>query len=437
MTKSGRHADKGRNACVTAQRVFVTPVRRNTAKYTPRGTYQKGPPGQKYHILAPEERLECFQEYSKWIKEGRKKGKSPIPSLKRKYRACQNPSFFSRMMKRLLETGTISPSQSPGRDCVYDKDQIAPLIKQCVDDAREQQKVADAPSIRRFLLNEGISPCPSEHWILDHKKERGVMTIKIKFKPQLKFVMMEDRQETAEIIIDFNNDPKYLVGSGDESNFGAEGKVDQDRCFEVYPEDEESVPDTIRFAPRDWETPTQKTKVMFFAATCPLGRLVLKELNVTGHMNKKGKQAKGVDSAFLIKSGVFCEVYRALKRLCKPDQTPFLIIDKATVHTSKVMREHLDSIFTSDGWMFQAAKMPDSNDGDVGLFPFMKREVAKLGGATTRAEIATCVKKAWTLVTPKVCKNIRARVMRNLKWVAENGGKNYYDESMTKAEFGL
>ena len=148
----------------------------------------------------------------------------------------------------------------------------------------------------------------------------------------------------------------------------------------MYPEDEESVPDTIRFAPRDWETPTQKTKVMFFAATCPLGRLVLKELNVTGHMNKKGKQAKGVDSAFLIKSGVFCEVYRALKRLCKPDQTPFLIIDKATVHTSKVMREHLDSIFTSDGWMFQAAKMPDSNDGDVGLFPFMKREVAKLGG---------------------------------------------------------
>ena len=32
MTKSGRHADKGRNACVAAQRVFVTPVRRNTAK---------------------------------------------------------------------------------------------------------------------------------------------------------------------------------------------------------------------------------------------------------------------------------------------------------------------------------------------------------------------------------------------------------------------
>ena len=76
MTKSDRHADKGRNACVAAQRVFVTPVRRNTANYTPRGTVLKGPPGRKNHILTPEERLECFQVYSKWIKEGRKKGES-------------------------------------------------------------------------------------------------------------------------------------------------------------------------------------------------------------------------------------------------------------------------------------------------------------------------------------------------------------------------
>ena len=171
-------------------------------------------------------------------------------------------------MQRQFETGTISPFKSPGRRAVYDKDLIAPLIKQFVDDARELQKVADAPCIQRFPLGKGISPCPSERWIVDHKKERGVKTIKIKFKPQLKGVMMVDRQETAEIIITFNNDPKYLVGSGDEPNFGAEGKVGEDRCFEVYPEDEGSVPGKIRFAPRDWETQTQKTKAVLFAATC-------------------------------------------------------------------------------------------------------------------------------------------------------------------------
>ena len=171
-------------------------------------------------------------------------------------------------MQRQFETGTISPFKSPGRRAVYDKDLIAPLIKQFVDDARELQKVADAPCIQRFPLGKGTSPCPSERWIVDHKKECGVKTIKIKFKPQLKGVMMVDRQETAEIIITFNNDPKYLVGSGDEPNFGAEGKVGEDRCFEVYPEDEGSVPGKIRFAPRDWETQTQKTKAVLFAATC-------------------------------------------------------------------------------------------------------------------------------------------------------------------------
>jgi len=199
---------------------------------------------------------------------------------------------------------------------------------------------------------------------------------------------MEDSQESAEIIIAFSNSPKYLAGSGNEPDFGAERGVGPGRCFEVYPEDEGSVPDTIRFAPRDWETHTQTTKAMFFAATCPLGLMVLKELNVTGHMNKKEKQAKNADSAFIIKSGVFREVHRALKRRCKSNQTPFFILDRAPVHTS-TMCAHLDSIFTSDGRMFQAAKMPDSNDGDVGVFPFMKCEVAKLGGGTTRGEIAT------------------------------------------------
>ena len=63
---------------MAAQRVFVTPVRRHTAKYTPRGTVLKGPPGLKYH-MTPEERLECFQLYSKLTKEGRKKGESPHP----------------------------------------------------------------------------------------------------------------------------------------------------------------------------------------------------------------------------------------------------------------------------------------------------------------------------------------------------------------------
>ena len=115
MTKSCRHVDNGRDACVAAHRLLVTPLRRYTAKYTPRGTLRKGPRGRKNHVLTPEERLEFFQEYSKWIKEGRKRGKPPIPHLKRKYKACQHSPFFTRLVQRQFETGTTSPSKPPGR----------------------------------------------------------------------------------------------------------------------------------------------------------------------------------------------------------------------------------------------------------------------------------------------------------------------------------
>jgi len=82
-----------------------------------------------------------------------------------------------------------------------------------------------------------------------HRAERAAWPEEPHPDAPLLQALMEDRQDSAEIIIAFNNDPKYLVGSGDESNFGAEGGMGSDRCFEVNPEDEDSVPDTIRFAP--------------------------------------------------------------------------------------------------------------------------------------------------------------------------------------------
>jgi hypothetical protein len=86
--------------------------------------------------------------------------------------------------------------------------------------------------------------------------------------------------------------------------------------------------------------------------------------------------------------------------------------------------------------MFQAGKMPDANDGDVAVFPFMKRTIGGLGKAITAEEIRVSVKKAWKLVTLAVCKNIRARVLRNMA-IVKVDGRNFYDESMTKPMLGL
>jgi hypothetical protein len=81
--------------------------------------------------------------------------------------------------------------------------------------------------------------------------------------------------------------------------------------------------------------------------------------------------------------------------------------------------------------------VPDANDGDVGIFPFMKRHLARNGGATREEEIHNKVGQAWSQVTPKVCKAVRARVLRNMKKVVELEGGNWYDESCTKKDLEI
>ena len=96
----------------------------------------------------------------------------------------------------------------------------------------------------------------------------------------------------------------------------------------------------------------------------------------------------------------------------------------------------LDEWWGKGNWMFQAGKMPDSNDGDVAVFPFMKRTIAGLGKAITAEEIRVSVKKAWKQLTPAVFMNIRARVLRNMA-IVKVDDRNFYDESMTKKMIGL
>ena len=105
-------------------------------------------------------------------------------------------------------------------------------------------------------------------------------------------------------------------------------------------------------------------------------------------------------------------------------------------HTALITRAELDRVWGGDCWTYQAGKMPDANDGDVGAFPFLKRHLRELGELTAADDIFAGFKKAWKSLTPAVCKNIRARVVRNMHMVIIKEGGNYYDESMTKAEFG-
>jgi hypothetical protein len=65
------------------------------------------------------------------------------------------------------------------------------------------------------------------------------------------------------------------------------------------------------------------------------------------------------------------------------DQKPFLIFDKAPGHVGKKSQAELDEWWGKGNWMSQAGKMPDANDGDVAVFPFMKRTTGGLGNAAS------------------------------------------------------
>ena len=196
------------------------------------------------------------------------------------------------------------------------------------------------------------------------------------------------------------------------------------------------MPIEIQFANADKETTTQHMKLMFGMASCPAGGVYFKELDYKAWNTKEKTGKKGAGQDFMVAKKIWRDIKKSADTLCAPGQKPFLILDKAPGHVGKKSQAELDEWWGKGNWMFQAGKMPDSNDGDVAVFPFMKRTIAGLEEAITAEEIRVSVKKAWKQVTPAVCKNIRARVLRNMA-IVKVDGRNFYDESMTKTMLGL
>ena len=220
----------------------------------------------------------------------------------------------------------------------------------------------------------------------------------------------------------------------DESNFHEANEVAPGQCFEVVEGEAHTVPDNIRFAELAKETSTQEIKVMYGMASCPYGPIYFKYFDLTNFVDRKGNKARGVGQDFFLKKQIFKAIHTAALKVISKSKKPFLLLDRAPGHIAKDVAENLNEVWGKNYWKLQAGKMPDANDGDVGIFPFMKRHLARNGGAKSEAEIHVKVKQAWRTVTPKVCKAVRARVMRNMKKVVQLKGGNWYDESCTKKE---
>ena len=59
------------------------------------------------------------------------------------------------------------------------------------------------------------------------------------------------------------------------------------------------------------------------------------------------------------------------------------------MHTSAITQAELDRVLGPGCWAYQAEKLPDANDGDVVLLPFMKRHLSDLGERLARSRLAS------------------------------------------------
>jgi hypothetical protein len=196
------------------------------------------------------------------------------------------------------------------------------------------------------------------------------------------------------------------------------------------------VPIEIQFANADKETTTQHMKLMFGMASCPAGGVYFKDLDYVAWNTKEKTGKKGAGQDFMVAKKIWRDTKKSADKLCAQGQKQLVSLDKAPGHVGKKSQAELDEWWGKGNWMFQAEKMPDENDGDVAVFPFMKRTIGGLGKAIKAEDLRVSVKKARKQVTPAVCKNIRARVLRNMA-IVKVDGRNFYGESMTKTVLGL
>ena len=64
---------------------------------------------------------------------------------------------------------------------------------------------------------------------------------------------------------------------------------------------------------------------------------------------------------------------------------PVLVYDLASVHTSQEPQAELGSVFGKGSGESQMPKSPDTNNGDVGLFPNGARAMVLFGATVARA----------------------------------------------------
>jgi|AntAceMinimDraft_5_1070358.scaffolds.fasta_scaffold155100_1 hypothetical protein len=100
---------------------------------------------------------------------------------------------------------------------------------------------------------------------------------------------------------------------------------------------------------------------------------------------------------------------------------PVLIYDRATVRKIKATQAELDRVFGAGYHEQHAAKSPDTNNGDAGVFPNAARATA-YSGAANKDEVMAVVAKWFKTVDTKMLEAFDDRVLRNYERILERSG---------------
>lgn len=262
---------------------------------------------------------------------------------------------------------------------------------------------------------------PTPRTVRLKKAKLGYHLVKVVRKPFLTKEQMKKRLAFAKEHVDRDWSTTVVI---DEKWFSEE-KVESQN-IEVRPG---SPIGNERFKPKQAETATQRTKIMFITACTSGHKIICDELDMDKyyktHPNelKTGKKKGGVTAKVL--APILITIARKAHRLIP--NTPLSIqLDRATAHTAKEQQTLLGELFEG-GVHFQVGKSPDTNMADAALYPFLERG-CEAAGCLTKEDIRKTVTKLWNGISQTTLQRCAERVNKNMRKIIQKKGGNFYSE---------
>ena len=418
-----RYGRQHGNACAAAEILELTPP-----PVTPAAPTRKRRSGESDRLVDPptksrlikrDVKVLILKAYTNWLDRGSPRD-GTIKNLAKEYEVRKE--YPKDLYDKVLTKGCVDNQwHMAGRPNDIPEKVWEEMIKICRE--RRLNQVTASSKLVSAILKKRLPKLktPSPSTVRNKKVKLGYHLVNVIRKPFLNTKQMKARLAFATEHVDRDWDTTIVI---DEKWFSEE-KVESQK-IEVR---KGSPAGKERFKPKQVETATQRTKIMFITAATATHKVLLEELDMDlyykKHPNelKKGKKSGGVTAKFL--APILKKIAKKAKELI-PNRPLSIQLDRATAHTAKDTQILLGQLFPG-GVAFQVGKSPDTNMADAALYPFLERQCAA-EGCFTKHDIRKTVTKLWKEISADTLGRCAERVNRNLRTIIRLKGGNFYNE---------